>query len=675
MTELPKFIVPERPNAPKSGRTKRLLKLLTAPVSANAALIAVVLSLTASGSTMAFGNAGSFAAGALRTAAGLENVPQDIAAGFQDVQSGALAPLNSVSASTSYIFRGEVAQLNTVSAQLAVSLRQDQATTMSALADAAQPFLVAVPDYSLINLAHNVGIGPGNQALAFEQTAAPSLPQVLGASINTKPQAPDPTASRSYIQNLIDQTFQRLLSTGALIGPQGPQGSAGASGIVQNGSGESTVEVGSAPIVTYVPADPASGFTGASIAGFTQLSSQDLAAQTITDSGVLAVQGAATLDSGLSVTGNAAVSGALSAGTSTLNSLTVSGPATFNGSTTIAGLTVTGLNPGLKLGSVAFQGAAGLSQDNANFFYNSTTHSLGLGTSTPLQTLTLQGNGTQDILNVASSSGLSDFYVASSGNIGIGTTTPSDTLQVVGGITNIYPISGGSLTPHLVSSVSLGINDPGRFALSGQYAYVVSSNQSPAVLTMPVVDLSNPLNPTVVNTSSISDGSVLGSPFYIVAAGKYLYITNDDGGSGVLQTYDTSNASAPSYVGNGGYANGVYVPPCNVNEATNGWDSSGVYVSGRYAFVSRNSGCEPVLQIMDIGNPSSPARDGYIFNQATSTDVSVAGHYAYITTGNGMLEAFDFSNPMAPVQVSTTKVGSNLSKLYISGRYAYITDS
>lgn len=48
----------------------------------------------------------------------------------------------------------------------------------------------------------------------------------------------------------------------------------------------------------------------------------------------------------------------------------------------IDGLSVS-LNPGLILGSVFFQGSSGIAEDNTNFFYDSTNHSLGLGTNTP----------------------------------------------------------------------------------------------------------------------------------------------------------------------------------------------------------------------------------------------------------------------------------------------------
>ena len=43
-------------------------------------------------------------------------------------------------------------------------------------------------------------------------------------------------------------------------------------------------------------------------------------------------------------------------------------------------------------GSVLFMGAAALSQDNANFFWDDTNNALGLGTTTPIHTLEVQGH-------------------------------------------------------------------------------------------------------------------------------------------------------------------------------------------------------------------------------------------------------------------------------------------
>ncbi len=61
---------------------------------------------------------------------------------------------------------------------------------------------------------------------------------------------------------------------------------------------------------------------------------------------------------------------------------------------------------------------------NANLTIIGDTGDLGIGTTSPSQTLTVVGSGSQDIFNVASSSGISDLYVTSAGDVGVGTSTP-----------------------------------------------------------------------------------------------------------------------------------------------------------------------------------------------------------------------------------------------------------
>src|ERR1035437_2925250 len=278
------------------------------------------------------------------------------------------------------------------------------------------------------------------QTLALgSSVSSDSAGRVLAASVI----APAPSteaqisvaAVTSIIASLVNNQFNQYLSLGLLTGPAGPPGPSeltpgfsGPNGMVQNGNGQTTSVIGGTPIISYIPASQGNGnYTGGSLAGFTNLSGQNFTTNTENVTGNLTVQGSSSF-------GSASVAGTFSAATSTFSTLTVSGPATFAGSTTIAGLTVTGFNPGLTLGSVAFQGATGLSQDNSNYFYNPTTHSLGIGTSSPTSTLFVQGSGSNNPFVVASSTGTQLLTVLPNGNVGIGTTSPTQALAVNGNI-------------------------------------------------------------------------------------------------------------------------------------------------------------------------------------------------------------------------------------------------
>lgn len=83
-------------------------------------------------------------------------------------------------------------------------------------------------------------------------------------------------------------------------------------------------------------------------------------------------------------------------GEATVGALTVSGSSTIGGDLNVTG-NITGtilgtINPSFALGSIPFQGATGLSEDNVNLFWDNTTKRFGLGTNNPTATLDVRGD-------------------------------------------------------------------------------------------------------------------------------------------------------------------------------------------------------------------------------------------------------------------------------------------
>jgi len=100
-----------------------------------------------------------------------------------------------------------------------------------------------------------------------------------------------------------------------------------------------------------------------------------------------------------------------------------------------------------NMGTIFADGATGNMQfrtaDNINrLIITNTTGNVGIGTTSPLSRVVIQGHGTTTAgtLNVTASDGASRFFVRDDGNVGIGTTTPTTRLDIEGQIR----IRGGS---------------------------------------------------------------------------------------------------------------------------------------------------------------------------------------------------------------------------------------
>lgn len=272
--------------------------------------------------------------------------------------------------------------------------------------------------------------------------------------------------SEDYLNHLILTNLEHVIAAGWLKGSTSPAASVA-----------SNPQVAPAP-VTYIAPNPQTNFSGASLFSATDLSSERFITNTANVTGILTTQT-------LNVSGDTALAG----------NLNVGGMITGN----VAGT----INPGLSLGSVIFQGASGLAQDNSNFFWDSTNHRLGIGTASPANKVTIiTSAGATPVLtvyddptlriegfelsvdgsNTTLTSPLNDFVIKTnrssdaihlqtnatdrmvidgSGNVGIGTASPGAKLFVQDGS---IVVKSSNSTDDGSSAFFTSLNDVGKAA-------------------------------------------------------------------------------------------------------------------------------------------------------------------------------------------------------------------
>ncbi len=266
----------------------------------------------------------------------------------------------------------------------------------------------------------------------------------------------------------------------------------------------------------------------------------------------------------------------------------------------------------------------------------------GVNATSSTVSFNIQGTGTLNPFNVASSSGASELFVASNGNVGIGTTTPTQALSVVGSVSNLI---GGNANITQVATTSVG-NLPASIYVSGRYVYVANSGSN----TISVVDISNPSAPIQVATANVGT-----NPYSVYVSGRYAYVANRT--SNTISVVDISNPTAP----------------VQVATTTVGTNPFSIYVSGRYAYVANINSSN--ISVVDISNPTAPVQVATTSVGTNPVSVYVSGRYAYVANINSSnISVVDISNPKAPTQVATTSVGTNPISIYVSGRYAYVAN-
>jgi hypothetical protein len=245
-------------------------------------------------------------------------------------------------------------------------------------------------------------------------------------------------------------------------------------------------------------------------------------------------------------------------------------------------------------------------------------------------------------------------------------------------------------SPKLVGSISS--STAYGLAVQGEYVYLATSN------SVHIINVSNPVSPTTV--SFYEDVSCITGTAArdVVVQGRYAYVSCYS--ASTIQVLDISDPVRPRRVGTVGSSNpyelhmqGNYLyaaistglqvidvtdptRPFQAGSLATGTTPQGVYVQGRYAYVS-NYGSHTV-SIVDVTNPTSPILTS-TWSTGSSTgpqNVAVEGRFMYVTNyDNHTFQTVDVANPNAPYLIGnvTFPTTSSPHSIAIQGRYAYVT--
>src|SRR6185436_5734824 len=157
----------------------------------------------------------------------------------------------------------------------------------------------------------------------------------------------------------------------------------------------------------------------------------------------------------------------------------------------------------------------------------------------------------------------------------------------------------------------------------GNLAYIANGFAGLAI-----VDISNPLSPTVVG--SVSTG---GEAVDVMVSGTTVYVANGTAG---LSIVNAANPAAPIVVGS------LDTPGV----------ARGVDVSASFVVIADDSP-SAAARIIDVSVPTAPVLAGSVPLNGSPKDVRVSGTTAYFAAYTGGMQIVDFSTPAAPIVIGS----------------------
>ena len=185
------------------------------------------------------------------------------------------------------------------------------------------------------------------------------------------------------------------------------------------------------------------------------------------------------------------------------------------------------------------------------------------------------------------------------------------------------------------------LNHACSVAVAGNYAYVTAAYSN----RLTVIDISNPLSPTIV--ASLQDSNQLSFDVDVAVRGGYAYVADQASGLGRLAVVDVHNPTTPVIAGsvtNSTWLNGAYR----------------VRVRGNFAYVSGNSA--NAVAAVDISDPTNPRfaggySSGASLSHTTGLDLDSTGRFL-IATSPFLATESQAIYPPYPLQGGPTATGT-----------------
>ncbi|MFQ6093099.1 MAG: hypothetical protein ACE5OR_10535, partial [bacterium] len=204
---------------------------------------------------------------------------------------------------------------------------------------------------------------------------------------------------------------------------------------------------------------------------------------------------------------------------------------------------------------------------------------------------------------------------------------------------SVLDISGAQ--PEQVASLDLPAGPPDIF-ISGNHAYVADGESG-----LQIVDISDPLNPSIVASHATPEGNTSG----VHVSGDYAYVA---AGLEGLKVVDVSVPSSPTEVG------------------SLAMDARDVFVlSDRAYALEFVSWAEGKLWVIDITEPTNPTAIGSC-QVDWSNRVFVLGDYAYVANAWKGLQIVDLSDPANPTVRGSSTVDAYDVAAYGGSTYVYV---